>query len=273
VNPDEIRVRPVPMQRIAFAQWAVAQRPKLRTINPYEFAVPAALFAGMPEDLLIGSTVNGHPYVSPVEGAANGQEPPGAAAPDLLGVATPEGLAAPQEPAGGPATADPRQGRDAVVINTDGVDPARLRAAMDAALLAADVATANADDDAGSPLPVPDDSDSSDPPADRPEGVSPVTVATGSSRPGAAGTPTAAWCTPRRADVPVQPLPCGSGGDGRPDVEQTLLCDVLADGSIAGTALAVYEYDSDGNPTGPPTFVDPATGPLRGAGRLAAVPR
>ncbi|MGW1989582.1 hypothetical protein [Embleya sp. NPDC001921] len=61
--------------------------------------------------------------------------------------------------------------------------------------------------------------------------------------------------------MPVEPLPCGSGaGDGGADVEQTLLCDVLPDGSIAGTALAVYEYDADGNPAGPPTFVAPATG-------------
>lgn len=61
--------------------------------------------------------------------------------------------------------------------------------------------------------------------------------------------------------MPIEPQPCGSGaGEAGPDVEQVLLCDLLPDGSIAGTALAVYEYDETGNPVGPPTFVDPATG-------------
>lgn len=61
--------------------------------------------------------------------------------------------------------------------------------------------------------------------------------------------------------MPIEPQPCGAGaGDSGPDVEQTLLCDVLPDGSIAGTALAVYEYDETGAPVGAPTFVDPATG-------------
>lgn len=61
--------------------------------------------------------------------------------------------------------------------------------------------------------------------------------------------------------MPIEPQPCGSGaGEGGADVEQVLLCDLDAEGNLLGTALAVYEYDSDGNPTGPPTFVDPATG-------------
>lgn len=61
--------------------------------------------------------------------------------------------------------------------------------------------------------------------------------------------------------MPIEPQPCAGGaGEAGPDVEQTLLCDVLADGTIAGTALAVYEYDETGAPVGPPTFVDPATG-------------
>ncbi|MFF4292093.1 hypothetical protein ACFY0N_00380 [Streptomyces vinaceus] len=38
------------------------------------------------------------------------------------------------------------------------------------------------------------------------------------------------------------------------------MCDVLPDGEIAGTALAVYEYDETGTPVGAPTFVDPGTG-------------
>lgn len=61
---------------------------------------------------------------------------------------------------------------------------------------------------------------------------------------------------------PFDPQPCGTGGAGEAgaDVEQVLLCDILPDGQIAGTALAVYEYDGNGNPVGAPVFVNPATG-------------
>lgn len=53
----------------------------------------------------------------------------------------------------------------------------------------------------------------------------------------------------------------GSGGGAAgSDVEQNLLCDLDAEGNLLGTALAVYEYDENGNPVGAPTFVDPATG-------------
>lgn len=62
--------------------------------------------------------------------------------------------------------------------------------------------------------------------------------------------------------TPFQPLPCDASGGGADaiDVENTLLCDVLPDGTVAGSALAVYEYDATGNPVGAPTFVDPVTG-------------
>lgn len=59
---------------------------------------------------------------------------------------------------------------------------------------------------------------------------------------------------------PFQPLPCDAGSGSGADVEQLLLCDLDAEGNLLGTALAVYEYGPDGNPSGPPTFVDPATG-------------
>ncbi|MEU1815144.1 hypothetical protein ABZ543_08095 [Streptomyces roseifaciens] len=61
---------------------------------------------------------------------------------------------------------------------------------------------------------------------------------------------------------PFNPQPCGTGGAGADavDVEQIVLCDLDDEGNLLGTALAVYEYDTDGNPTGAPTFVDPATG-------------
>ncbi|MFI0934582.1 hypothetical protein ACH4RG_23030 [Streptomyces sp. NPDC021019] len=122
-----IHVQPAPARRQAFAQWGVAQDPKVRTSSAETFAVDAALFAVAPEALLIGSLVDGRPYVSPTEGTPparlldcgtcfeeDGQEvhphpecteglvlageagpetvallPPGT---DLLGVATAEGL-------------------------------------------------------------------------------------------------------------------------------------------------------------------------------------
>lgn len=74
---------------------------------------------------------------------------------------------------------------------------------------------------------------------------------------------------------PFDPQPCDAGGAGADavDVEQTLLCDTLSDGTIAGTALAVYEYDATGAPTGAPTFVDPATGdPYVAQGTLMPCP-
>jgi hypothetical protein len=60
---------------------------------------------------------------------------------------------------------------------------------------------------------------------------------------------------------PFHPLPCAAGsGAGGADVEQIVLCDLDAEGNLLGTALAVYEYDADGNPAGAPTFVNPTTG-------------
>lgn len=60
---------------------------------------------------------------------------------------------------------------------------------------------------------------------------------------------------------PFNPQPCNvGGGSGEAvDLENLVLCDTLADGSVVGTALAVYDY-SDGNANAAPTFVDPATG-------------
>jgi len=75
-----IKVQPAPERRGAFARWATAQTPQVATCSHCEFAVPPDLFTHMPEELLIGSLVDGHRYRSPVEDA--GQE--------LLGVATPE---------------------------------------------------------------------------------------------------------------------------------------------------------------------------------------
>jgi hypothetical protein len=75
-----IKVRPAPQRRTAFARWATAQTPQVATCSHSEFAVPPDLFTHMPEELLIGSLVDGHRYVSPVEDAGG----------ELLGVAAPE---------------------------------------------------------------------------------------------------------------------------------------------------------------------------------------
>lgn len=75
--------------------------------------------------------------------------------------------------------------------------------------------------------------------------------------------------------MPIEPQPCGAGngaGDAV-DVEQALLCDVLPDGTIVGSALAVYQYDATGAPIGAPTFVDPVTGlPYVAQGTLMPCP-
>ncbi|WP_030672462.1 hypothetical protein [Streptomyces sp. NRRL B-1347] len=73
---------------------------------------------------------------------------------------------------------------------------------------------------------------------------------------------------------PFDPQPCDAGaGADAVDVEQFVLCDLDAEGNLLGTALAVYEYDSEGNPTGAPTFVDPTTGaPYVAQGTLQPCP-
>lgn len=60
-----IRVKPAAGLRVAFAKWAIAQTPKVDKCSHVEFCVPPHLFTHMPEELLIGSLVDGHPYVSP----------------------------------------------------------------------------------------------------------------------------------------------------------------------------------------------------------------
>lgn len=87
---DMIRIEPAAERRQGFAAWAVAQIPKVRTVGPNTFAVPAGLFADAPEDILIGARVDGHRYVSPDEEAA--QERPASGSSELVGVATPDGF-------------------------------------------------------------------------------------------------------------------------------------------------------------------------------------
>ncbi|MFJ4469604.1 hypothetical protein ACIP2X_19245 [Streptomyces sp. NPDC089424] len=91
-----ITVKPERSRLVAFARWATAQTPKVRTVGLGEFGVPACLFVHAPEEVLIGALVDGHRYVSPSEDATNGLTEPGGhqdlAGTELLGVATPEAL-------------------------------------------------------------------------------------------------------------------------------------------------------------------------------------
>ncbi|WP_063895104.1 hypothetical protein [Streptomyces sp. Root369] len=95
MSREFITVQPTREQRTDFARWAIAQDPKVRTVSTMAFAVPPDLFTGMPEHLLVGALVDGHPYVSPDQG----QEPTEAAdGPELLGVNQPEVEGIPGEP-------------------------------------------------------------------------------------------------------------------------------------------------------------------------------
>lgn len=63
MTTDMIRVEPSRERRRCFAGWAVAQSPKIRTVDYNAFAVPADLFTRAPESILIGALVDGIPYV------------------------------------------------------------------------------------------------------------------------------------------------------------------------------------------------------------------
>lgn len=139
-----IQIRPTPALRRPFAEWAVGQRPKIRTVSTFEFAVPAHLFVDVPESVLIGALVDGHRYVSPEEDAAANRPAPGAqprllacghcyeedgqevhphpectTGVELLGVATQEGLTPVLVGDVGPETVIPFDGaREAVFGDT-----------------------------------------------------------------------------------------------------------------------------------------------------------
>ncbi|MGY3199715.1 hypothetical protein [Streptomyces sp. TE5632] len=92
---DFVKVQPTRELRVDFARWATAQKPKVRTVSTQAFAVPADMFTGMPEKLLIGSIVAGHRYVSPEE---DQQPTEPATGPELLGVDLPEREGIPGQP-------------------------------------------------------------------------------------------------------------------------------------------------------------------------------
>lgn len=123
-----IHVQPVREAMPEFAQWAVAQQPKVRTSSSVSFAVPPHLFVEVPEALLIGALVDGHRYVSPDEDAQSGELE--SRDPRLLAC----GLC--YEEDGEEVHPNP-----ACPIGTD---PALVEAAMTAALTAADLSALNA---------------------------------------------------------------------------------------------------------------------------------
>jgi hypothetical protein len=178
---DLLTVQPAGPVRRAFARWAVAQTPKLRTVSAEAFGVPPHLFAEIPEALLQGATVNGYPY----EPAEEATEAAPAGAPELLGVATVDGFplappvfapledAEPFEPGGlvivgedGPETVVPLGDRAGDTGDNVG-DTAGDR--EDTVPAAPAVSSGDTGDKPGDTAgDKPGDSDRSDPPADKP---------------------------------------------------------------------------------------------------------
>ncbi|MFC9382786.1 hypothetical protein ACFT0G_30950, partial [Streptomyces sp. NPDC057020] len=123
---DFLHIQPAQEQRRAFARWAVAQDPKLRTVGPNTFEVPAEAFAQAPEEILIGAMVNGHRYVSPEEDAREERAAPGENPPETEhGPLLSEQEAVPGEPL--PELPDTAYGPDAVPL--DPIDADRYEAA------------------------------------------------------------------------------------------------------------------------------------------------
>ncbi|MFG2404272.1 hypothetical protein ACGFR8_08010 [Streptomyces brevispora] len=145
---DMIEIQPAPEKRRAFAQWAVEQVPKLRTVSTHAFTVPANAFAEAPEDILIGALVDGRRYVSPVEDAAAGRPAPGADGARLLdcGLCYEEdGQEVHPHPLCPETTALDGQQADAdAAAMVAATSDETIAAAMGAVLLATDVAASNA---------------------------------------------------------------------------------------------------------------------------------
>jgi hypothetical protein len=122
---EKIRVQPAPARRQEFAQWAVAQAPKIRTCSGSEFAVPAGLFADAPEQLLIGALVDGHRYVPVIPDVEpEPPHPPPSAPPtpdtEWQPPLLPEQEAIPGEPL--PELPDSAYGPDAVLLEPAPLD-------------------------------------------------------------------------------------------------------------------------------------------------------
>jgi hypothetical protein len=66
---DALNVKPAQPVRRDFALWSLSQKPGGLAMSDHEtWWVPVDLFTRMPEELLIGSYINGSPYRHVVEG-------------------------------------------------------------------------------------------------------------------------------------------------------------------------------------------------------------
>lgn len=62
-----VLVEPSDEQKAAFARWCLAQNPRIETVSASGSEVPADLFTGMPEELLVGAYIDGRLYRHVVE--------------------------------------------------------------------------------------------------------------------------------------------------------------------------------------------------------------
>lgn len=65
---ETVEIQPATAQRRAFAQWARSQNPRIETASATTSRVPVALFTSIPEEILVGSKIDGTPYRSVIEG-------------------------------------------------------------------------------------------------------------------------------------------------------------------------------------------------------------
>lgn len=90
-----IRVQPAPHLRRAFAVWAIAQTPKIRTVSESAFGVPPERFPAIPEHLLAGAFVDGRQLLDLLLHAApvlpELEAEPGEALPEIDPAAYPPG--------------------------------------------------------------------------------------------------------------------------------------------------------------------------------------
>jgi hypothetical protein len=63
-----VDVVPADSKRAAFASWAISQDPPLYTTGHASFGVPPKLLPDVPEELLSGALIDGHPYRAVREG-------------------------------------------------------------------------------------------------------------------------------------------------------------------------------------------------------------
>lgn len=65
---ETVEIQPAYEQRRDFARWALSQTPRIETASASTTRVPVALFAIIPEALLVGARIDGTPYRSVIDG-------------------------------------------------------------------------------------------------------------------------------------------------------------------------------------------------------------